>query len=93
MRNQRFEFEGCKFAMGPRECVSHHKGGPTDEGYWFRAFTLYVSEDGEVTAEITSGGSDCDGAHKNYTDLTLEKGEWVRTKERVYDQFAQAAGY
>lgn len=93
MRNQRFEFQGCKFTMAPGDCVNHHKGGPTDEGHWFKAFTLYVTQEGQVTAEITAGGSDCDGAVSNYTDLSLVDGQWVRTEERVYDQFAQAAGY
>jgi hypothetical protein len=92
--NKRFNWDGVKFCLRPGESLSHHKSGPTDEGYWFKGFTLECAKDGsEVTCSVCSGGRDCDGSVENYVELVLVNDEWVRESHRVRDHFAEAAGY
>jgi len=87
-----------------RETISHsHRH---EEGYsgYTETFTL----DGDrVIREVESGGSDCDGRiGSEFTDYCLltelkhrkvGNRKWPNwqelEKERVYDEFAQAAGY
>lgn len=92
--NSRFIFQGVKFTLKPGQSMEHCQGGPDDEGYSFRAFTLYNPlAGGPVEAHLTSGGRDCDGEHRHYRDLELINGEWIETGAEEYDQYAQLAGY
>ena len=90
--NKRFYFDRCKFTLKPGQSLSHYKGGPDEEGYWYEEFTL--SYDGEsVTAEISSGGRDCDGRIDNYVELILMPDGWEKLDSQVYDQYAQLSNY
>jgi len=96
--NKRFLFQGVKFTLSPGQVLEHSEGGPDDEGYYFRAFTLeYLSADGQtgdVVCHMVSGGRDCDGEHRHYRDLILgNNGLWDETGAEEYDQYAQLAGY
>lgn len=46
---------------------------------------------GRVT--VTRGGRDCDGVLEHSDEYVYRAGQWRRVGSRVYDQYAQLAGY
>jgi hypothetical protein len=99
--NVRFKWDGITITMQPGQRLTHHQGGPDDEGYWYKAVGFeYASDGSAVVAEVSSGGADCDGRLDNYADLILDLSNY-RTRragfqlesESQRDQFAELAGY
>lgn len=82
--------------------IEFEKGGPTEEGYYHRSVSYWISKSihGHFVYRCSqSEGRDCDGrhAHEQVDRVPLAelgmRPEWERVKSRNYDQFAQAAGY
>jgi hypothetical protein len=97
--NARFTLRDTKITMQPGERLNWYKHEYTDEGYSSIGITLYYNKGDEehVYQERTYSARDCDGVVENYIDLTLDlhnqDAGWVKEHHRVYDQYAQAAGY
>ena len=90
--NARFTFNDCKFTLSPGQLLSHYKSEPTDEGYSFEGFTL--DYDGtDVTADICTGGRDCDGPIERYYELILTKDGWKELSAYQRDHYAEMMGY
>lgn len=109
MRNARFwEYvngSDVKITLRPGESKHWHRGGRTEEGWESQTIIWEDSEDdGCVYCTIIEEGKDCDGGYRHtnvfvcpIADLRPEpwaKPKWLRFKpERVWDEYAQAAGY
>lgn len=96
-----------RLTLAPGQRMEFHTGGQTDEG--FRSETETYENDGQfVRREIHSRESDCDGRHEWHSececdvrDLKLHEADehgpdrpvWEKQTSRVYDQYAEMAGY
>lgn len=97
-----------KLTLRPEQTLRFHTSKPTDEGFSYE-INEFTHEVDRVLLRWESGGRDCDGtttqAGKSAADLdklavTSHEEHGIKTPDwqaagrtRVYDQFAQAAGY
>jgi len=96
-----------KLTLKPDQALHHHRGGPTEEGWWSASFV--VSHEGDhVRIEHTSDGCDCDGRLTTGADLVCpldrlaakpcSRGwpwvpDWQEEDSYRRDYQAEAAGY
>lgn len=91
-RNIRFAWNGTKITLSPGQKLNHYQGGPTEEGYSWRAVE-FTYDGTSVLANCASGGRDCDGPVEQYADLILINGKWECQRAHQRDHYAEAMGY
>lgn len=91
-----------QITLKPHQPLTHASYGPTDEGWAGLAQTWEWDGGRYITRQCTSEGRDCDGGYRHDDDhiATVESmGDdrrpiWQRQgHSRVWDEFAEAAGY
>lgn len=83
-----------KITLEPGQTLTTSQGGATDEGYSYTEVSWHF--DGRtVTEETVDDGRDCDGrlTHTFVRYLSRRGREFERAPMRVYDQYAEMAGY
>jgi hypothetical protein len=94
-----------KLTLKPGQSLSVSRGGPTDEGYYYRS-TTWTHEGETVERADYSEASDCDGRLDSHctcvcpieklrepSDISVPLPEWERVNAGQRDYAAEAAGY